>query len=349
MFLRKINMSIFMFKNISQKFNNFSPRDLSYVLVIWGVALIALLYFPVQEVFAGQWQLYQKVDLFNLPTIEILGNTIPIGVVSVRYYSLCILTGVICGYLLTLYLAARHFVVASVIDRMLVGLVVFGLAGARLFYVSFNWEQFQNNLPNIIFGLSQGGLAIFGAMIVGIIYLIAYVSQYKFNFFEFIDFLAPGLLLGQILGRWGNWFNYESYGPATSVLWKMYVPIEANVSDNLNSRFFHPTFLYEILANYLLLIFILYKYDGLTRKNAGLVGGYYCVGYGTIRFFCEFFRLDALKFDLGRNFNVFGYFSFQYLAVSQLMACILFCFGLIILAKRSRVIYLKRNMSEVKI
>ena len=338
-----------MFRNIQYRFNNFSPTDLGYFFIVWGVALFGLLFYPISEVFAGHWQLFQKIDLFTISSVEIFGNNIPIGAISVRYYSLCILLGVTCGYLLTLYLASRHFVVASVIDRLLVGLVVFGLLGARLFYVLFNWEQFANNPLSIILDISQGGLAIFGAILIGLVYLIIYTTKYKFNLFEFLDFLAPGLLLGQIIGRWGNLFNYESYGQATGLWWKMYVPVEANISENLNERFFHPTFLYEIIANYILFVIILLKYDGLTRKNAGLVGAYYCVGYGLIRAVTEFARLDALKFPITGNLNIYGVWQIQYVAVSQVMALILVLFGLVIYIKRSRVIYLKKNMSEVRL
>lgn len=338
--------------------NNITPRKLALILLVTGVFLAVGLFNPIKEVFAGNWKLQQQIELFNISRIQIgspdwvIGNTvlnldIPVGTISIRYYSIMILGGLLAGYALALFLAAQQHVVGSIVDRLLIGILIFGIIGARLFFVVFNWNLYSDNPWNILLGLPQGGMAIFGAMIGGILYLTYYTVTYRFNIYEFIDFIAPSLLLGQIFGRWGNFFNYEAYGPSTSVIWKMFVPDTANISQNLNDRFFHPTFLYEIIPNFVLLLFLLYNYQSFTRKHSGLIFGFYAIGYGIIRLITEFFRLDALKINLPIRVQL-GFVDFDYLLVSQFTALLLLIIGVWIIWKRSQIVYKKKDMMELR-
>jgi phosphatidylglycerol---prolipoprotein diacylglyceryl transferase len=338
----------------------FKPKKLAYILSGIFVLFWVLSFGFFKQIFNGTWIVQQNIDIINIdsitiPAISFLNTTkieIPIGIASVRYYSLCISAGVMLGYFLSIYLAKLNLVVSTVIDRLFIGIIFTGFLGARIFFVAFNWSTFwnpdsiQNSLFDIILGVNQGGLAFFGGFLGSLLYLIFYTHKYHFNIYEFLDFLIPGLLLGQIIGRFGNFFNYEAYGNHTKVYWRMFVPPSARLTNSLELEYYHPTFLYEIIPNMLLLIFLLFKYENLTKKNSGLILAWYATGYGLIRFFSEFFRTDALYLKIPQ-FH-FWLFTFDKILISQLSALILFITGLILLSKRKKILYLKKEMTEIK-
>jgi phosphatidylglycerol---prolipoprotein diacylglyceryl transferase len=340
-----------------------SPRLLSLIFLIVGVLLFLILFHPISLVFSGQWKLHQQIELFNLNNLTlgspdwiinidnnpiVLYAQIPVGLVTIRFYSILILLGVLSGYALSLYLAKQQHIAGTIVDRLLIGLLVFGLIGARLFFVAFNWDFFSISPLNILLGLTQGGLSIYGAIIGSFLYLWYYTSKFRFNLFEFLDFISPGLLLGQVIGRWGNFFNYEAYGPATSVYWKMFVPETTNITDNINDKYFHPTFLYEIIPNFILLVIILYNYQLLTKKHAGRVFAVYAIGYGIIRFVTEFYRLDALKMQLPFTIRI-GIFESDFLYVSQFLSLILIFIAVLVYWQRSKIVFLKKKHGRAEI
>jgi phosphatidylglycerol:prolipoprotein diacylglycerol transferase len=155
------------------------------------------------------------------------------------------------------------------------------------------------------------------------------------------------LLLGQVIGRLGNIFNYEGFGPQTSVYWKFFVPKVSTGQYGLSKYdYFHPTFFYEIVPNFLLLFLLLFFYDKLTHKRAGIVLGLYCLGYGFIRFITEFYRVDALKINLPSI--IANFLNTDQLLVSQLAALILILAGTVIFLRRRKILYLDKTMEEVK-
>jgi phosphatidylglycerol---prolipoprotein diacylglyceryl transferase len=340
-------MNQFIKKYIPFLQDGLSIRLLAILILLISIVVATLLFQPLSMVFSGQWKLQQQFELINIPALNLFGLELPIGQINIRYYSLFILSGLLSGYFLSLFIAQKQYVAGTIIDRLLIGILIFGLLGARILYVAFNWSLFIESPGDIVLGLSQGGLAIFGAFIGSFLYLWYYTSRFHFNLYEFLDVIIPGVLLGQIIGRWGNFFNYEAYGPSTSVIWKMFVPDMANISSNLNDRFFHPTFLYEIIPNIFLLIFILYFYTNLTRRHAGRVFGVYAMGYGLIRFITEFFRLDALYIDLPFTIQI-GLYESKKLLISQVLALFLILIGIIVYNHRNKIIYKKREMGEMK-
>ena len=361
--------------NLHRFFAKFNPKTLAIIVSVIVLLVSIPLYIFFSNTFTRLWKVNQKIDIAEqvvindiiaIPAIQLdstvlttytpllslteLGiEPLRIGTISLRFYSLCILLGVILGYILALYLSKLSFVSGNVVDRLLIGMVVFGLIGARLFFVIFSWNIFKDKPLAIITEIGQGGMAISGSIIACTIYVWLYCKRYRFNFFEFGDFLAPALLIGQIFGRFGNFFNYEAYGGETSVWWKMYVPETANFYGEAGSKFFHPTFLYEIIPNTLLLIYLLWNYTDSTRKNSGLIFAKYAIGYGFIRFICEFFRLDSLKLFVPNwlQFRIWDYFRFEYLMPSQIFAVFLIIVGYVLWYKRHRVIYLKKDMTEL--
>jgi phosphatidylglycerol---prolipoprotein diacylglyceryl transferase len=331
---------------MNYKLNQLTPRKLALILGLVGIAAFVFLFYPISLVLSGQWQLQQQIDLFTLEKLDFFGTEISIGTISIRYYSICVMLGMLAGYAMALFLSRWHFIAGTVVDRLFIGLVIFGVIGARLFFVAFNWESYYAEPLNIIM-IFRGGLAFFGMLIASLLYLWAYCSRFKFSFFEFTDFLAPSVLIGQVLGRFGNFFNYEAYGGPTKVLWRMFVPDTANFYQDLNEKYFHPTFLYEIIPNFVLLIILLCNYEKLTSKRSGLVFAWYLFGYGVIRYFVEFFRLDALKIKLGQEYIIdWKNITIDFIPVSQVAALVCILFGLILIWQRGRIIYMKKTMSE---
>lgn len=364
-YLKPKNLVKILYKRLSTI--SIKPRLISIFILIFGIVLAGLIFTPLSDVFAGRIKVNQKIDIFQDVYIDFerlgvgqiassigLDQQYPIGTISIRFYSILILSGLIGGYFLALYFAKLHYISGTVLDRLVVGLVLFGIIGSRLFFAIFNWSYYETQPLSVLTEITSGGLAFFGMLLFCFIYLWFYCFRFKFNFFEILDVLAPSVLLGQIIGRWGNFFNYESYGPETSVFWKMFVPPGAPFYENtdLTARFFHPTFLYEIIPNFFLLVIILFFYEKLTYKRAGLVFATYAIGYGTIRFFTEFFRLDSLKFylpDFLRFSLPDGIFKVEYILVSQAMCVSLIILGFLIWISRRQVLFLKRKSSEFKI
>lgn len=327
-----------------------SVNNLAFILSSIFAFFATFLYYPISLVLSGQWKLNQQIELFSIDNVTLFGLDLQFGVVSIRFYSICIVIGMLTGYSLVLFLAKKHNIAGTIIDRLFIGLVVIGLIGARLFYVIFNWEVFAGTPLNIVTEITRGGLAVFGTIISSIIYIWIYCKRFKFNFFEFLDIVSPGLLLGQIIGRFGNFFNYEAYGGPTSVFWKMYVPQTANVYQDINEKYFHPTFLYEIIPNTLLFLIILFSYQKLTSKRSGLVFAVYAIGYGFIRFITEFFRLDALTMPIPKFLVMnIGFIHLEQILVSQVTALILCVIGIIIFFIRRKVIYLANSLGEINI
>lgn len=333
-------------------------RTLAVFVIVFCLVFIALIAYPLSFVFAGEggWILNQGLSLFSIPPFELFGlGTISIGTVFLRFYALCMLIGVLLGYFFALFLAGRGNISTGIIDKLFFGMVLSGLVGARLGFVLFNFQFYQDNLFEIL-NFSRGGLSFFGGLTGGLVYLFLYIRLYKFNLFELLDIVAPAVLVGQIVGRWGNFFNYEAYGPSTGLIWKMYVPESARLAnnyayENLNVEFFHPTFLYEIILNLFLFLGILWFYDQLTNKRSGFVFGVYAIGYGLIRFFIEFLRLDALTIILPDwfRFSLFGWFVFDRIMVSQVFALVLVGVGVLVLVKRRKVLFLNKSMKEVRV
>lgn len=200
--------------------------------------------------------------------------------------------------------------------------VIFSVIGARLYYVVFSWDKYKDDLLSI-FNTRNGGMAIYGAVIGAFITLFVYTKIKKKNAFQMADTGVLGLILGQVIGRWGNFMNREAFGEYTDNLFAMRLPIEAvrnheiteemwaHVSDGMNYIQVHPTFLYESAWNLMVLILLLcYR---KRKKFHGEVCLFYLGGYGLGRFLIEGLRTDQLLI-LGTDIPVS-----QVLALSMLI------------------------------
>ena len=169
-------------------------------------------------------------------------------------------------------------------------LVIAGIVGARLYEVFFiDWDYYKNNL-SAIFKIWQGGLAIHGAIIAGLIVLWFWAKKKKFSFWRLTDWLAAPLALGQAIGRWGNYFNQELFGPPTNLPWGIPISQANRPAPFIDTQYFHPAFFYESILDLVLFLIIIWAIKRGYRTGWATV--IYFLGYGLIRFFMEFIRID---------------------------------------------------------
>lgn len=254
-------------------------------------------------------------------------QTIQIGGITIAFYGIIIAIGVMAGINMAARTARKNGMDPEIVWDFAIYAVVFSVIGARLYYVLFSLEEYKGR-PFDVFNIRQGGLAIYGAVIAAFLTLFVYCKLKKVNPFFLGDNCVSGLVLGQVIGRWGNFMNREVFGEYTNGLLAMRIPmadirdysditpnISAHILEGQNFIQVHPTFLYESLLNLCLFCFMLFWYK--RKKFDGEICLLYLGGYGLIRYFVEGIRTDQLK--LGNT----G------IAVSQLLGISLFLFSVV--------------------
>ncbi len=255
-------------------------------------------------------------------TIDSLGKSISIGGFSIAYYGIVIALGMITGFYMASWQAKRLNQNSEVILDLALWDIFFAIIGARFYYVIFSWDYYSQHLTEI-FNIRGGGMAIYGGVIAGVLTTFIFAKIKKLSFGELTDAACSGLLVGQIFGRWGNFFNREVFGGYTDNLFAMQLKQSQVRSSDINSELLkhlvdidgvkyiqvHPTFLYESLWNLLVLVIILLCTK--KRKFRGQLFLMYLFGYGLGRFWIEGIRVDQLK--------LFG----TGMAVSQLLSGLL--------------------------
>ncbi|MFW5976309.1 MAG: prolipoprotein diacylglyceryl transferase [Bacillota bacterium] len=214
-----------------------------------------------------------------------------IGFVKIRWYGLLIGTAIIIGLYLTIRESKKQGIDPDFfLDFFIYGIPV-AIIGARLYYVIFRWEYYKSNLFRIL-AFREGGLAIHGAIIGGIVVLGYFVKKRKINFWKAVDILTPPLVLGQAIGRWGNFFNQEAFGGIVSHEFIGNFPEFIQKQMFINGAYRHPTFLYESILDFTIFIFLVW----FRRKNIknGDVFLIYIIFYSAGRFFIENMRTDSL-------------------------------------------------------
>ncbi|MEI3168530.1 MAG: prolipoprotein diacylglyceryl transferase [Lachnospiraceae bacterium] len=238
-------------------------------------------------------------------TINHLKSSISVFGFRIAFYGIIIGIGMLAGLWIAQSDAKRRGQDPELYLDFALYAIICSIIGARLYYVIFEWDYYKNNLLQI-FNLRAGGLAIYGGVIAGTITMIVYTRMKKVSFFSMADTGVLGLVTGQIIGRWGNFFNCEAFGGYTDSLLAMRIR-RALVNDNmlnadvLNHRIVengveyiqvHPTFFYESCWNLCLLLFMLWfrRY----KKYDGQMLWIYLLGYGIGRFWIESLRTDQL-------------------------------------------------------
>lgn len=219
----------------------------------------------------------------------VLGTIDPIafsiGPITVRWYGLLIATALLIGAVGGCYGCRKEGIDEDDFLTIFMVVAVAAIIGARAYYVIFNWPYYGTH-PDQIIAVWNGGLAIHGGLIAGVLTLWLGCKYYKIRFWQLADILAPLMILGQAIGRWGNYFNQEAYGFAvskTDVPWAMWI----------DGAYRHPTFLYESIWNLLVFFFLLWLTKQLFTRE-GEVGLSYLMLYSVGRFVVEGFRTDSL-------------------------------------------------------
>ena len=233
--------------------------------------------------------------------------------IKIYKYAICIIIGAAIGLLVAFINSKKIKLDFNEILEKFIYTFILGIIGARLYFVLFKFSYYKNNLLQIL-NLRDGGLAIYGGLILGATFLIISYSKNKEKLLNILDMCAPSVIIAQSIGRWGNFFNIEAYGYETKTFLRMGI-------NTLNGYIeVHPTFLYESFACFIIFIIleiILYK-----RKIKGQVAITYCLLYSFIRFFIEGLRADSLMF-LGFK-------------ISQIISIILFIISFVIIVLLSR-------------
>jgi phosphatidylglycerol:prolipoprotein diacylglycerol transferase len=214
--------------------------------------------------------------------------------VSIRWYGILIASSMALGLWLATREAARRGESPDDLLKAAELALIGGLVGARLYYVLFNLDYYQTQPWWRILAVWEGGLAIHGGLIGGLLAGGAYVWAKGLPLLTYLDIVAPSLLLGQAIGRWGNFFNEEAFGGPTALPWKLYISEPRRPPAFVDHQFFHPTFLYESLWNlaaFLVLYFVLRR--RLERAPGALFLAYLGL-YSLGRFWVEGLRTDSL-------------------------------------------------------
>lgn len=222
---------------------------------------------------------------------------VDLGPITIRWYGLLIASAVMIGITLSQYLAKRRHVDPDLLGDLVIWLIIGAIPAARLYYVIFEWSRYAQN-PERIIAIWEGGIAIHGAIIGGTIATLIFARLKHISFWQLADLVAPSLILGQAIGRWGNFFNSEAFGDPTNLPWKLYIPPENRPLQFANFEYFHPTFLYESLWNLMVFSLLLTLFfrglQGKPRLKTGTLFLVYLVAYSLGRVWIEGLRTDSL-------------------------------------------------------
>jgi len=214
-----------------------------------------------------------------------------LGPLVIHPYGLIVALAVFTGFLLAYSRGPSYQVKKEDILDLPLILAIPTLFGARFYHVLHFWDFYSNN-PDKIIVFWQGGLGIFGALIFGLGTLIFWAKIKRIKIFSLLDLLSPSVALAQSIGRLGNFFNREAFGPPTNLPWKIYVPPSNRPPQYLQNEFFHPTFFYEAIADFLIFLILIF-FSRKLKKNPGVVFFLYVMLIGVSRFGLEFLRVDT--------------------------------------------------------
>lgn len=248
---------------------------------------------------------------------------IAIGPFQIQWYSLLLLVAFTIGFIFVLKSRRKVNLSKNEMVDLIFYLIVVCIIGARLYYVLFNLDYYLT-YPIDIIKVWEGGLAIHGGIIAGLIYLLIYCHKKQIQILKFTDIIVPALALGQAIGRWGNFFNQEAFGPVTTfgALKSMHIPTFIIDGMNIGGNYYHPTFLYESLWCFIMFL-VLITFKKLKKDKIGLLTSIYLIMYGLERFFIESMRQDSLMI-----------FNFK---VAQIVSVMMILAGIIVSIKSRRI------------
>lgn len=242
-----------------------------------------------------------------------------LGPIEIRWYAICIVTGLILAVYLAMKEAPRKRIREDdILDFILIAFPL-AIIGARIYYVIFSWQDYKDNLREV-FAIWHGGLAIYGGLIAGLLVLIFFTRHRFIDTWDYLDVAVPSVMIAQAIGRWGNFFNQEAFGAKVANL--DYLPAFIRDQMYIDGAYRTPTFLYESIWNVLgfILILILRRRPNLLKR--GDITLYYLVWYGIGRFIIEGMRTDSLML--------------AGLRVSQWLSALMIILGLILFIYRRK-------------
>ena len=220
-----------------------------------------------------------------------------LGPFALRWYGLLIALAVLIGLNLSSWLARQRDLEQGLISDLLPILVLAAVTGARIYYVAFEWRNYQGAWWEA-FAIWRGGIAIHGALLAGTMAVILFCRWRRQSFWDVLDVLVPSVALGQAIGRWGNFFNSEAFGVPTDLPWKLFIAYPQRPAVFADADYFHPTFLYESIWNLLVfaLLMSLFLQGRKRRINlpAGALSCVYLLAYSLGRVWIEGLRIDPL-------------------------------------------------------
>lgn len=222
---------------------------------------------------------------------------VTIGSVSIHWYGLILALGILLGFGLAIKLARQRSFDSELITAIYTNLIIWGFIGARLYHVLGDWAYYWQN-PAKIIAVWEGGLAIHGGIIAGVITLYYYAARHKVNFWALADLFSLPLILGQALGRWGNYFNQELFGKPTSLPWGIPIQIQNRPAEYIASNYFHPVFFYESLWDFLALGALYYLWTK-NKNRLGFVFWAYITLFSLGRLLVEILRVNQTPIVFG--------------------------------------------------
>ena len=217
-----------------------------------------------------------------------------LGFLEIRWYSVIILVAALLALNLVIKEGKLWRIPEPFINNLFFYIIIFGIIGARLYFVLFNLDYYSNNLSEI-YKIWNGGLAIHGGIIAGLLVTIIYGKKYKVQLFRLTDMIVVGLIFAQAIGRWGNFFNGEAHGAITTLehLQSLHIPQFIINGMHIDGVYYEPTFLYEslwCLIGFVILLIV----RRLKYIKVGQITSLYLIWYGIGRFFIEGMRTDSL-------------------------------------------------------
>ncbi|MDW0118402.1 prolipoprotein diacylglyceryl transferase [Sporosarcina thermotolerans] len=229
--------------------------------------------------------------MFDFLTIN--PTAFEIGPISVRWYGILITTGIILAFLVVQKEMVKRGMHPDFLTDLLIWAVPISIISARIYYVIFSWDSYRDN-PADIFKIWEGGIAIHGALIGAFLTTYFFTKKRGISFWKVVDIAVPGILIGQIIGRWGNFINQEAHGGPVSeqFLENTWIPNWIMNQMTIEGVTYHPTFLYESLWNVVGLIIVLILRR--VRLKRGEIFFFYLIWYSIGRYFIEGMRTDSL-------------------------------------------------------
>ncbi len=247
------------------------------------------------------------------------------GILKVYWYSIFILFGIALAFFIIYREIIKQKMDKEMIIDMAISAIIVGIIGARIYYVLFNMDYYINNILEI-FQIYKGGLAIHGGLLAGFLYIVYFCRKNKLSVLKILDIVVVGLIIGQAVGRWGNFFNQEAYGRIISynTLISYHIPMFIIKGMKIGEYYYTPTFLYESIWN-LIGFSLLLLIRKMPELKVGMLSGIYLIWYSFGRFFIESLRTDSLML-----FNI---------KIAQLVSILLIFIGIVLIIFSRKNIY----------